>query len=240
MRICVLSNSHAASLQGAVEAVQKDTGDVFTIFAAPNRGMKQVKLDADKKRLVPSKDGIEDFFRLTSEGLQHIEIADYDAFLLHGLFIQPPRFDKRHSQALRAEVAKEILGTSEATSLAQKVREATSVPILVSPEPLPADFEEDDETTVRIDANAPQNPSDLAEVWQVLSDNFPLSDVNWLWQDPSTIGTRMNTKRSYSTGSQRVQVTAKEDHNLRDVRHMNAKYGDVVLRMASARLKSMA
>lgn len=240
MRICVLSNSHAASLYGPAADVEKDTGCVFTFFAAPNRGMRHLVVDKNSGRLTAIKKGIQQFLSLTSGGLKYIDSAEYDAFLLHGLFVTPPRFDIRHSEAFREAATKDMLAVSESQRLTKILREVSVAPILISPEPFPADFEDNDEDKILPTAYAPKKPQSTEAIYQGMSDNFLGSGVHWLRQDPNTIGGRLNTQRSFSTGSGRLkQGDQRAAHKERDVRHMNEKYGEIVLRMACEKVKEV-
>ena len=240
MRICVLSNSHAASLRGPAAEVEKDTGCVFTFFAAPNRSMRQVVVDKDRGRLTAKTGSVQEFLSLTSNGLNYVDVAEYDAFLLHGLFVTPPRFDTRHSEAFREAATKDMLAASESQRLTRILREVSDAPILISPEPFPADFEDNEQDKVLSTAYAPKAPQSSEAIYQSMSDNFLGANVHWLRQEPSTIGTRLNTKRSFSTGSRRLKQGDQEAaHKERDVRHMNEKYGKIVLRMACRKVKDV-
>lgn len=238
MRICILSNSHAAALQGNLEQVGTESGCAFTVFATPTTGMQTLLVDEERRYLYTDAGKVKDYFRATSGGLEAVNVAQYDAFLVHGLFMTPPRFDQRHSSAFRAATCRAVLEKSEGQRVAHMLRTLTTAPICLSPEPLKADFEDDDTTLVRPTTNAPANPVDPAVIWTGLEQACTVGGSRWIFQDAATIGTRLNTKRHFASGAARLNVDGDKTHKVKNISHMNAAYGEAVLRTAVPALQS--
>lgn len=239
MRICVLSNSHAAAVKSGYEQLGDSLGCKITIFAASSRGLTSFKINDAKDRLRWSDPAIRDMISKTSGGLSEVIVADYDAFLVHGLFVIPPRFDKRHSPAFQSAATQSMLSSSLGQRLAKELAGMTKAPVLISPEPLLADLEDDGVTSVKKRSNAPLDPLPLEEVWDAMRAACDIAGIDWLFQPSSTIGPRLNTLRSYSTNSSRLSVGSDEKHLDRDVRHMNSDYGSHVLKALVEKVESL-
>jgi len=229
MKICILSNSHAASLKSALNKMSAEDleGKEFAIVAAPNVGLKDLSLSDDHRRLTPRNKEIADYISRVSNGLREVEIASYDAFFLHGLDTIPPRIDRRHSTALRKLAVKDMLFNCIAKSISKMLCRATDTEVWISPEPLPADIGED---VKRQSIDAPTEPVRYSEVCDLIENEFSHPNIRWLWQDKSTIGEQLNTLQEYSVGS--VRLMAEQSgvkHHSTDIRHMNENYGRIVL-----------
>ena len=102
MRVCVIGNSHIASLKLGWDAcVAEDPAawsDVKpTFFGAPSDGMRHVNLQDGS--IVPRRKDIAEHFQRMSGGQDRIRLADYDAFFLVGLNVSVKRilrFYKSH------------------------------------------------------------------------------------------------------------------------------------------------
>ena len=230
MHICVLSDSHAAAVKSGYEQLGDSLGCKITIFAAPNRGLRFFKISDTKDRLSWTDPAIRDMISNTSGGLAEVVVADYDAFLVHGLFVIPPRFDTRHSRAFQSAATQSMLSGSLGLRLATELAGITKAPVLLSPEPLLADLEDDGVTSVQKRSNAPVDPLPFEAVCDAMRAACDIAGIDWLFQPPSTIGPRLNTDRSYSTNPSRLSVGADEKHLEKDVRHMNSDYGSSVLK----------
>lgn len=200
-----------------------------TIFAAPKHGMKRLYHDAESASLATGHPGLEKMLKLTSGGLGRVEIGAYDGFLLHGLFLIPPRFDRRHSAGFVRSALDDMLSVSAAPDLARLLTQHASAPVLVSPEPLLADQYEGAPTSM-----VPSQPMSYPDICGLIAERFGVPGVRWLWQPEETIGPSLDTPRAYSTSSERL--LKQEEHKTHDVRHMNALYGELILRSAVARL----
>ncbi|MEP5152251.1 hypothetical protein, partial [Planktotalea sp.] len=209
----------------------------FSIFAVARHGIRDLKLSADRSALEPRSQQIREKLSFVSGGLESIVLSSYDAFLLHGLFLIPPRIDRRHSSALRQISVKEMLTECDAQKLARLIASGSKAPILISPEPLLADIGND---IVRKNSNAPTQPVQYEEVCATIEDEFGQPGVHWLWQDPSTIGDQFNTIREYSVGSVALKgLKNAKQHASIDVRHMNDDYGRIVLENVVEKLRTL-
>lgn len=237
MKICILSNSHGAAIKAAVDAMSNEAlGAEVVIFAAPKHGMGRLVPDASGQVLACDNEGVSNMLRMTSGGLDRIEIGAYDGFILHGLYLIPPRLDRRHSGALAQAAVRDMLALSTAPGLARALVAATKAPVLISPEPLLADQEGLD--IPARPSNAPSDPLPYDTIMDMVEAEFGVPGVHWLRQPGHTMGERLSTLRQYSTESTRL---AEENiaHKDGDVRHMNADYGRLVLEAAAARFSDL-
>jgi hypothetical protein len=242
MKICILSNSHGAALKTALNAMPSGALEAeVSVFAAPGRHLSKLLPNSGGQHLVvdpryPLADNVRNFFKATSGKSDTIEIGAYDGFILHGLYLIPPRLDRRHSGALAQAAVRDMLALSSAPGLARALVAATSAPVLISPEPLLADQEGLD--IPARPSNAPSDPLPYDTIMDMVEAQFGVPGVHWLRQPPHTMGERLSTLRHYSTESTRL---AKEDiaHKDGDVRHMNADYGRLVLEAAAARFSDL-
>ena len=100
LKIGILSNSHAASLKVGWESIKENYPNIeLTFFAAANKGMAKVKPESGN-RFTSADILITRMLSITSGGLGSIEVDDYDAFLVYGLFLILPRLDHRHTRAV--------------------------------------------------------------------------------------------------------------------------------------------
>jgi len=80
MKICVISNSHAASLKDGWMTIRNDFPQLeVTFFAAPNRAMSELKADISARTLYAENTQLKHTLKFTSGGLDTIEIDKYDA-----------------------------------------------------------------------------------------------------------------------------------------------------------------
>lgn len=229
MRLCVFSNSHAAALKWALTEGGSVAGLEARIFAAPATGLNQMIFDTARRRFVTRNPKIAQVLRTTSDGLDEIDIDDYDAYLIHGLYFTVPRLDRRHSTAVRIATADSLVGRFAGLSLARTLRAATDAPIALSPDPLYAD---QGATAGRYPVDVPSKPMDYADACALMVERIGDPGVLYLWQDRRTIGPNLSTLDDYATGSRRI--LSDEERHASDVRHMNGDYGRLVLEGAEA------
>lgn len=235
MRVCVLSNSHGASLKHALDTGRfDDSGVNFSLFALPKYGMKRIRpLESDSKLGSENKQ-LANMLYMTSGGASVIELDNFDSFFLHGLDLIPPRLDRRHSRAMAMASVEDMIAPSGALYLAELIRRVSDAPILVSPEPLRADQEVENKTHVA--PNGPSQPEYYGTIMSMVMTSFPVPGVHWVLQRPETIGERLSTLRAFSTNSTRLDSDV--SHKKGDTRHMNGAYGEIVLDDVIAKLQS--
>lgn len=229
MRLCVLSNSHGAALKWALTETDIGKHAEIVLFGVPNRGLKGLEPDESGRTLRPRNEATASVLAVTSGGLREVVIADFDAFLVHGLFLYIPRLDQRHSTAVRSEAIRAMLDQALGLNLARSIARLTKAPVIISPDPLYADL---DAPLYAQRALPPTRPVAYADVCAAVQNMAGLGGIRFLPQPSETIGTRLDTLPDYCTGSRRILND--EVHREADRRHMNGSYGALVLRDALA------
>lgn len=227
MRICVISNSHAASLKDGWDAVRSLVPQVeLTFFAAPNRLMASLEADHQENKLHTDNQTIKKMLSLTSGGLDVIDINHYDAFLVYGLFLSVPRLDRKYSSALKAACISDSVKESINHRLVNDLCQMTKAPVYYSPNPLLSNS---------ILNNAVEY-SDCYHNYSVICEwiekHYGHNNAILVKQIEQTMGHYLTTLKAYSKGSVRLKLTKESiAHIDHDVMHMNAEYGAQFMKM---------
>lgn len=89
-KICVLGNSHLASMKTGWELIRETTPDLdLTFFGAPKAMMDDLLLEGD--HLVAGTDKLRRKLKTFSEGSETIDVNAFDAFVIVGLQFGPRR-----------------------------------------------------------------------------------------------------------------------------------------------------
>lgn len=228
MKICVISNSHVASVKMAWDAWDPATDVDMTFFAAPRRGMARLRPNVEQRRLdFPKQADLARMVRKTCGGLETIALDLYDVVWLHGLDFRVPRLDHRMSSAVQAKALDGALNGSSAHVILEKLRTVADTPVVISPEPLLADVGLEFRNQVH---HVPETVVPYAVLCERIEARGLPEGARYLWQAPDTMGPQMNTLRAFSEGSERTEGNARGDiHKDMDVRHMNQEYGRVLI-----------
>lgn len=90
MNLCVLGNSHLASMKSGWDLIEQQYGDMaLTFFGAPKAMMDDLELDGNA--LVPGNDKLKSKLKMFSGGFETIDLNAYDAFVINGLQFGPRR-----------------------------------------------------------------------------------------------------------------------------------------------------
>ena len=90
VRVCVLGNSHLAAAKAGWDLIaSRYPGHALTFFGAPRNIMKDLVREGG--RLVPRSEKLLQKIRRSSGGLDAVELAEYDVFVLYGLQFGPRR-----------------------------------------------------------------------------------------------------------------------------------------------------
>jgi hypothetical protein len=90
MKICVLGNSHLASMKTGWDLVRDTTPEYeLTFFGAPKAMMDDLSLEGNA--LVPGTDKLRRKLSMFSEGSESIDLDSFDAFVVVGLQFGPRR-----------------------------------------------------------------------------------------------------------------------------------------------------
>jgi hypothetical protein len=224
MKLCVIGNSHIASLKSGWEMVSDSMpGIELVFFGSPGGKMRFLRVRG--ARLVPSDEDLARDIAFTSGGQTAIVPRDHDAVLLYGLNQYVPRLRRGISRAVVQATLADMGGRGICPAMAQKVRRVTRKPLWVAPAPL---------------ETAPQDQHDTATfhdydtLLTAMKAGFPVEDARFLAQPAQTIGPDLRAPNRWGLGSERLRRPDDESrpryHDESDVRHMNAEYGALWLR----------
>lgn len=140
-RLCILGNSHVGALKRAWDArgTANPEADVApTFFASRHRGLSQARVEG--RHLVPGTEDLARDLAFTSGGDGTVALDDFDAFLVYGLFVPAYRdAGQSYSAACRMAALHDHFDHRIGVILAQSLRAAVDVPVLIAHDPLPAD-----------------------------------------------------------------------------------------------------
>lgn len=218
MRICILGNSHLASLKQGWDQMQPVQGVSVQFFGSRQRGLQA--LDRVGTELRPRHAALARDLTFTSGGLDRIDLQNHDVFLLYGLMLALPGLQQGWSTAVKRQACKDTLGRSLAAELLQKIRAASDRPIYLGHNPRPAR---------RGQQALPAGSLDYPQVFEHMRREVHALGATLLPQPEQTLeDNRWFTRSSYSTGSVRLDVgdrISAEQHPESDLEHMNADFG---------------
>jgi hypothetical protein len=230
MRICILGNSHTGALKLAWSKLTASVPQVELIFfAAPGIGFAHADLEGG--HLVPRSKRLKELFAYTSGGLESVDIAAYDAFLVYGLGFSIPRAkidNHRYSSAVVSATYSDLLAKSLNWRLGNFVRSVTHAPIYVGHNPVPSLGE--------VPAALPAADKEMSwsydESAGIFSRILAERDMLFIAQPHVTFGEDGMTKREYSFGSLKLDVGGRDGsdvHDADDIGHMNEEFGRIWL-----------
>jgi hypothetical protein len=232
-RICLVGNSHLASLKLAVtQRLYDPSGIDVTFWGAPDGKFKAVTV---KDGCLRAPSGKEETFLEVSDGrCAVVDPAKFDAIVLHGLdlhvtevlqdLIRSSRTTDMSGQYLVDALTDWLLGR-QAFALAKGLA-VSGTPILLSHCPL------HDETSGTFDGlDVPSQM--LALVFGSLQRAALDHGLSFVAQPAATIRDNKYTDREYSKGSVKLaRLDEPREHMAREFKHMNPRYGAEVLRTA--------
>lgn len=234
MRICIISNSHAASLKNGWAKLHNQFPSIdATFFAAPNRGMKKVKFDADSGCYFTNNSKVSEILRMTSGGCDRINLNDYDAFLIYSLFLEIPRLDVRLSEAVKSAALNETVSNSINFSFVNQIASNTQAAVFYSASPMPADCNTGDSSS-----EVTYHSFQETAAW--VESRYTHLGATMIAQSTDTLTENNLTKQQYSVGSIRLKTGQPEVHAGTDTKHMNETYGAEYLERAVTLMMSQA
>lgn len=218
--ICVLSNSHAASLKAAWdEKVSEMFPDVsMTFFAARNRRMDGLQVEGNA--LVASEPELTRFLEHTSGGRSRIVPADFNIMFVYGLDFRLQPVGTSFSAAVRRQCVVDAWRETLSSRIVQRVRQACgSVPVYVGHDPQPT-------PPLKPDAGR----LDYASLCAGLEKEPDLFGGVFVRQPQETLHGGWWTGLEFSRGSERLDIgKGRELHPESDRFHMNSAFGEVYL-----------
>ena len=217
MKICVIGNSHVASLKLGWDRVAAEfPGVELSFFAA--RGRRMSGLVAKNGKLVAGTESLAAAMAFVSGGVREVQAREYDAFILYGLLILP-RLALGSSRALRRAATVDYLQSSVMHGVFAKMRSVTDKMVWIGPCPLAASYAE------RSDYPMLDYPNVIADLASMFDD--PMTSI--LGQPLDTVLPSLTTDARFSEGALRLPDPEasgnKREHPEGETKHMNAEFG---------------
>ncbi|HEX3429318.1 MAG TPA: hypothetical protein VHT03_00400 [Rhizomicrobium sp.] len=243
-RVCVIGNSHISALVLGWREIARDHAQTtLEFFAAP--GTKVNRFKVSRGSLVPRSATLRKFLAVTSQ--QKTISGDYDIYLICGLRLgvlhMAPLFGRFRPEALTPDeraplsnecFARSLIGcvsASLAVETVRKLREITSAPIAVIPDPLPTkNYAECDFLNRAEERGEAETVASFFEAACVAVCAGLNAECHF--QPSSTKSAILRTDVTYSEGAMRLRTGSAVEHRnpLSIARHMNGTYGALVLR----------
>lgn len=254
MNICVIGNSHTAAIKQAwMKAPSGWAKDVtLTFFAGKATFLRHLALEDGA--LVALHDELAAVLRLTSGGLDRIELGAYDAFVLVGLgfrFSIPALCDNLGTAAhlrwgpadglvsasLFAAMIEADIRDNMALSVLSWIRTGSDKPVVICPTPYRIDY---DLAESYLERNARVADPDycgavMAEVERVGDAVAAEHDATVVWQNGETVVRPGFTRPEFAQGALKLCEGATQAITS-DGFHMNADYGRIMLARVLAAL----
>lgn len=222
MRLCVLGNSHVASLKLGLEKFPAGQRKVEMVFFA-SRGVALGALRLEGNRLVPSNENLARAIAHTSGGKSEVVLDEYDAFLVYGLGFRLPRVGRQLSSAVRAHVCHDAATQSLNHRICMLLRSGTDKSIHVGHDPQEAAVERNSQPSENLSYQA---------VFEQTKGLLLRDRLNLVAQPQATFADGWCTLPKFSAGSTRLDIgdeKSNEVHKDEDNKHMNGEYGRIWL-----------
>lgn len=218
MKICVLGNSHVASLKlglAKLPVAQKNVSVDF--FASRANSLRALRLE--KNRLMPMNVNLAKAISHTSGGKGEITLDEYDAFLVYGLGFPLPLVQKHLSSAVRRQVCRDTVEQTLSFRTCLLLRQGTDKPVYVGHDPQPSARGVDPDLSRLL-------PYD--EVYGMMKIELSGTHLLLTAQPRQTLADTWFTKSEFSKGSVRLDIgdeKSSELHGDVDNKHMNGEFG---------------
>jgi hypothetical protein len=233
MKVCVISNSHAASLKAGYETI-KDCfpGIEVSFFASPAASLSSLQ---KKEGVICSQDlKVSKILSHCSGGSDHIRIGDYDRFLVYGLDFNISADAGLVSKAVFAALFQDHTQQQLNHKICQLLLPEAHERIWVGPCPLPAALPD------QTDQGHRSNYSRAIDNYRRVLAAFGLT---LLAQPSETVVDGAFTAKIYSDGSLRLGLGVLDgnlEHSSRDRVHMNTAFGALYMRNFLKNLENCA
>jgi len=243
MNVCVLGNSHLASLILGWRQIQQEFADTkLTFYGAPGRLMEF--FDVKDGNLVAGHADLRQHLQWISGSGDAIVTGDFDGYVIYALAFGIRNvlgvFAGHRGESLRADerqpvsdhcfmrAIEDVLLGSTAVSLIRRLQQITDAPILLVPQPMSSDQDRVPWTLRTLEAGEDRIAADtFSTVTTQIADRL---GIQVMFQPADTLTSPMLTNSSYSRGSVRLGGGLTTTHPDDDVTHMNAEYGAIILK----------
>jgi len=224
MKICVLGNSHVASLKNAWESTSIcfDKSEVSVTFFAHRRDLMKGLVVTNDNVLKPDNAGLSQALFHTSCGLDHIDPDEYDMFFVYGCGLFINIFDvKKYTSAVLKATAIDAVKNSTSLHLCTELRSVTDKPIYVGHNPLRAKY--------KTELSSQLDDENYDRFIKLLQENvFDELNARLLSQPVDTILGGQYTYADYVSNSKRLDIgdeKSNQRHPERNRGHMNDVFG---------------
>jgi len=227
MKICIIGNSHIASLKLAIRRrVYADTESTFTFWGTPGDSFNKITY-ADRCLTTPE---VAMVMEVSDNQYMALPIDDFDALAFHGNELCPSLIMeslRMFSSDLRSYSFQFLsagldrhLATFHAINLATMVARDFAGPVIVSPTPLIS------ETPGWLNHRT-FDDDEYSYLCSILTDLLRKRSLLFAPQPKRTISRAKYTRAKYERGA--VELLGLKNKGFRDYLHMNASYGKLVL-----------
>jgi hypothetical protein len=221
MKICILSNSHAAALKNGWDNLSVNYPDMeLNFFASRQKGL--AGLDLQGGNLIPNNEALLKDISYTSNGLGLIDLNVYDLFLIYG-FLRVPRFDLRYSHALMRQASLDSFNLSLGGKLYRLIRQVTQKPIIIGLAPNSSFYARKENR---------ENKLTYSHSLKFLEEAIVVSDLLLIPQPEESLIDNWYTDHKYCISSKRLDVGDKisnKEHPPHEIHHMNGEFGQAWL-----------
>lgn len=217
MRICVLGNSHVASLKLGLEKIAKAGRPELVFFASRANSLAALRLDG--RRLVAPHENLAKALRHTSGGADAVDLDHYDAFLVYGLGFRLPGLQRSLSSAVQRQACRDTAEQTLSHRICSQLRKGTPKPVYVGHDPQEA-------AKRGVSASAEHLPYD--SVFDMTAGELMRDKVQLVRQPRQTFADAWFTRQEFSAGSIRLDIgdeMSNQLHPEEDNKHMNAEFG---------------
>lgn len=244
MRICIIGNSHLAAVKLAWDDLANCYKDIEIVFFGA-RGTAMKNLEVKNGCLIPTDDFTKQEIKFTSGGQEFISFNNFDAILLYGLacdlrMLSFPLSTHRlghkiadsrpiMSQACFTQLCEDRVSHNILFEIATMVRDATDIPIFVSPAPFPSQACIEDETQNWSYLNNHDGKITQQSYYQGISNAFSSLHAIFIPQPEATITNNVFSKPHFTKKAIRLIKGFSHIHPENDYLHMNKDYGKLLL-----------
>jgi hypothetical protein len=222
MKICILSNSHAAALKNGWDGLSVNYPDIeLTFFASRQKGL--AGLDLQDCNLIPNNEALLKDISYTSNGSKLIDLNAYDLFLIYG-FLRVPQFDLRYSHACIRQANLDSFNLSLGGKLYRLIRQVTQKPIFIGLVSNPVFYAHKKNR---------ENKLTYSHSLKFLEEAIVASNLLLIPQPEESLIDNWYTDHKYCIGSKRLDVgdkISKKEHPPHEkIAHMNEEFGQAWL-----------
>jgi len=221
MRVCVIGNSHVASLKSGWDQLAARYRDVELTFFA-SRGNLIAQLELVGNVLVAPGKWLPGDLAHTSGGRDRIELDAYDVFLTYGIAPRMPRMDRSLSAAVRAQCCHDVWSGCTARRIGDLLRAGSDRQVFAGHMPqmaAPA-------------GSRPDGRLSYDETFAYMEREVARDGCVLVRQPKETFADDWASRLELSRGSKRLDVgdaASNQPHPDDDVVHMNGDFGAAYL-----------